>query len=122
MFNILLWQSKWRVGFGIVALLLTLLLIPENVTTRLWLGVGLGLLCPLLVLGRRRSLNREAYALILSALPRQRRWQLWGLTPSFFIVALWAIMIAQGSWQLGLIFLHGASPVYPSLTSLISVK
>jgi hypothetical protein len=105
MFNILLWQSKWRVGFGIVALLLTLLFIPENVTTRLWLGVGLGLLCPLLVLGRRRSLNREAYALILSALPRQRRWQLWGLTPSFFIVALWAIMIAQGSWQLGLIFL-----------------
>ena len=105
MFNILLWRIYYRILAGVVSLLLMLAFVPTHTTTRLWLGVGLGLLCPLLVLGRRRSLNREAYALILQSLPRQRRWQLLGLTPAFFIVSLWSIMIAQGSWQLGVIYL-----------------
>lgn len=104
MFNILLWQSKLRIFFGVTSLLLILFWIPEGLTERLWVGVVLGLACPLLVLGRRRELNREAYAMILSSLPRRRRWQLWGLTPALFIVVLWSMVIAQGSWHLGLIF------------------
>ena len=94
MFNILLWQSKLRIFFGVTSLLFILFWIPEGLTERLWVGVLLGLACPLLVLGRRRELNREAYAMILSSLPRRRRWQLWGLTPAFFIVALWSMVIA----------------------------
>lgn len=105
MFNILLWQSKWRIIFGVITLLASLFVIPDELTARLWSGLSFGLLCPLLVLGRRRSLNREVYALILSALPRQRRWQIWGLTPAFFVVGLWSMLIAQGAWQIGLIFL-----------------
>ncbi len=105
MFNILLWQSKRRILWGVGLLLLSLIFIPNEITLRLWFGLAAGLLCPLLVLGRRRSLNREAYALILRALPRQRRWQIWGLTPSFFVVLLWAILIAHGSWKIFVIFL-----------------
>ena len=105
MFNILLWQSAQRIVWGVCLLLASLMFMPQEITYRLWFGLGLGLLCPLLVLGRRHSLNREAYALILSALPRQRRWQIWGLTPAFFIIFLWATLIAQGSWKIGLIFL-----------------
>ncbi len=104
MFNILLWRSSWRIFTGLIGLLLALILIPDDLTTRLWIGVSLGSLCPLLVLGRRRSLNRDAYALILSSLPRQRRWQLWGLTPAFFIITLWSVMLAQGLWQVGVVY------------------
>ena len=105
MFNILLWQSAKRIVWGVCLLLASLMFMPQDITFRLWFGLSLGLLCPLLVLGRRHSLNREAYALILSALPKQRRWQIWGLTPAFFVIFLWATLIAQGSWKIGLIFL-----------------
>lgn len=104
MFNILLWQSKRRIIFGVLSLILMLFWLPDGLTSRLWVGVGLGLACPLLVLGRRRTLNREVYATILSSLPRRRRWQLWGLTPSLFMITLWSLVIAQGSWRLGMIF------------------
>ena len=105
MFNILLWRNYWRILIGVLALLAAPLSLPEHLTSRLWVGVLLGLLCPLLVLGRRRSLNRSTYALLLSSLPRRRRWQLLGLTPSIFVITLWSVMLAQGSWRLGLIFL-----------------
>ena len=104
MFNILLWQNSRRIIFGFLTLIIALFLLPDQITLRLWVGVALGLLCPLLVLGRRRALNREIYSVILRGLPRQRRWQLWGLTPAFFIVILWAMIIAQGSWKVGVIY------------------
>lgn len=105
MLNILMWRNSWRIFVGILSLLLTPFLIPDDLTNRLWVGVLLGLLCPLLVLGRRRSLNRSTYALILSSLPRRRRWQLLGLTPSIFVITLWSVMLAKASWRLGIIYL-----------------
>lgn len=104
MFNILLWHNSRRILFGLICLLVALFILPHEITVRLWVGVALGLLCPLLVLGRRRALNREVYALILRGLPKRRRWQLWGLTPSFFIVMLWSLVIARGSWRMSLIY------------------
>lgn len=104
MFNILLWHHSRRILFGLLALLLAFFMLPHHLTLRLWSGVSLGLLCPLLVLGRRRALNREVYALILRGLPKRRRWQLWGLTPAFFIIILWSLVIARGSWKMSLIY------------------
>ena len=100
MFNILLWQSMRRILAGIVLVFVVGFLLPSTMTERLWIGSLFGLACPLLVLGRRRSLNREVYAVILSSLPHPRRWQIWGLSPAFFIIALWSVMIAQGSLKL----------------------
>ena len=104
MFNILLWQSMRRVMVGLALAFLTGLLLPSELAARLWMGACCTLLLPLMVIGRRRLLNRTIYARMLASSPYRRRWQLGSLSPAFFIILLWSVMIAQGHLKLTLIY------------------
>ena len=104
MINILFWQSVKRILSGLLLALILLLVLPSFPVWRFWCGTLLGLACPLLVLGRRQALNARVYSILLSTLPRPRRWQLLSLTPAFFVILLFALIIAQGSMKLTLTF------------------
>ena len=104
MFNILLWQSMKRVLVGLILAFLTGFLLPYELAARLWIGAIYSLLLPLMVIGRRRSLNRNAYAHMLSSYPYRRIWQIGSLSPAIFIVLLWSVMIAQGHFKLTIIY------------------
>ena len=104
MFNILLWQMMRRILACVLLALFAAFTLPHALTERLWVGALCGLAVPLLILGRRRSLNRRTYAQILGNLPHRRWWQVWGLTPIFFMIALWSIVIARGSPKLSFTF------------------
>ena len=104
MFNILFWNSKYRIIVGVVVGLFVAFNLPNLPSLRLWIGTLFGLLCPFLVLGRRQALNPRVFSILQSGFPRPRRLQIQSLTPALFIILMWSMIIAQAHFKLTFTF------------------
>jgi hypothetical protein len=98
--NIVIWESLQTVILGLLFGISAIFWLPRSITLRLFVGMFMGILCPLLVIGRRHSLNRKAYVHILNHLPQPRRWQIMGLFPALFVLTIWSFIIAHGHLKL----------------------
>ena len=104
MLSIILWQSFHRILAGGFFLIAFTLFLPEDMILRqLWGGV-IGLLAPLLVLGRRAQFKREAYDMFSRTLKHSRRWELQGLFPSLTVIGMWAFTVSRADPRETLIY------------------
>jgi len=104
MLSIILWQSFHRILAGAFFLIAFTLFLPEDMIQRqLWGGV-IGLLAPLLVLGRRTQFKRESYDVFSRTLKHPRRWELQGIFPSLTMIGMWAFVVSRADPREALIY------------------
>lgn len=104
MLSIILWQSFHRILAGAFFLIAFTFFLPEDMIQRqLWGGI-IGLLAPLLVLGRRTQFKREVYDLFSKTLKHPRRWELQGLFPSLTMIAMWAVTVSRAKLRETMIY------------------
>lgn len=105
MWTTILWPALPRlIGGAITVLILTYKLPSDPIERQLW-GAALGLLAPLLALGRRELLNRAAYHHYQRTLTHPRLWELKGLLPAFSILIFWSLLVSQAQGPLFVVYL-----------------
>jgi len=104
MLSIVLWQSFHRIIAGALFLIAFTIFLPNEMIYRQLWGALIGLLAPLLVLGRRAQLKRAAYDKFSRTLKHPRRWELQGIFPSLTIIALWSIAVSRTNLREALIY------------------
>lgn len=104
MFTSIVWPALSRLLFGALILFLLIIMLPHTPVERHVWGGLLGLLAPLLVVGRRESLNRASYHLYQRTLPSPRLWELKGLFPALSMLCLWALVVSRGAPKATLVY------------------